>query len=243
MVLTSKRDPALTHSQLLNKINVTIPQKRIEEAAEKIFKLKQDLGLFEDGGATSQIPSSLEAFNYFANKLTREAVTVVKAQSGVLPYTKYPPASLANTQNNKEEKPKLCSVFFSPSRFADQLQIIQAPFLEKGWEVEFYNAYMRPRDTDITRAKRCMQKADLVIIGSMQWADKPIASQKRAIAELLKSNKDIVFVSLMSPYDIKFYPEAKNVIALYGINHMSSQAAADVILGNIEPKGKLPIKL
>ena len=47
----------------------------------------------------------------------------------------------------------------------------------------------------------------------------------------------------MSPYDIKSYPQAKNVIAIYGVNKLSAQATAEIILGNIEPKGKLPIKL
>jgi hypothetical protein len=116
--------------------------------------------------------------------------------------------------------------------------------MEKGWQVEHYNAQQRPKDADMQRARKCMQGADLVLVGSLQWTDKPIPSQLKAITELLKNpSKDIIFLSLMSPYDIKFYPDAKNVIALYGVNKLSSRAAADIILGNIEAKGVLPIKL
>lgn len=234
MILTSRRDPALTHRQLARQIGKTIPVANIESAANKIFELKKTLGLFEerpprgeDNGETSQ-----GAFDYFAGKITREAVTVARAQEGMIPYAK-------NTGKN----PKLCSVFFSPPRFADQLPAINAPFMEKGWQVDYYNASMRPKDADIKRAKKCMDGADLVLIGSLQWADKPIAAQRSAIRELLKTDKDVIFLSLMSPYDIKFYPEAKNIVALYGANKLSTRAAADIILGNIEPKGKLPVKI
>jgi hypothetical protein len=180
--------------------------------------------------------SSIEAFNYFADKITREAVTIVRGEDGVLPYTK-PPAKAGG-------EPQLCSVFFSPSRFSDQLPAFNAPFIQNGWQTEHYNANMRPRAADIARAKKCMQNADLVVIGSVQWAAEPIDVQKKAIDELLKTpGKDIILVSLLSPYDIKFFPQAKNVLALYGVNKLSSRAAADIILGATQAKGKLPIKL
>ena len=94
---------------------------------------------------------------------------------------------------------------------------------------------MRPKAKDIQRAKDCMKEADLVVVGSLQWADKPIESQKLALKQLLKINQDIVLLSLMSPYDIKNYPQIKNVIAMYGISKFSSKAAANVIILNVDP--------
>lgn len=252
MILTSKRNPKLTHKQLMEKVGKEIDQSRINDAAKKIFDLKVKLGLFNEESRTGDIFDSIKAFNVYAGKIAEQAVTVVRSEEGVLPYTKskqktdFAQAELTAKNDNGQAPaaaPKLCSLFFSPSRFADQLPIINAPFLEKGWEVEHYNAHMRPKDVDIRRAKKCMKDADLVIIGSLQWADKPIISQKRAIEQLLKEDKDIILLSLMSPYDIKSYPQAKNVIAIYGVNKLSAQATAEIILGNIEPKGKLPIKL
>ena len=254
MILTSKRNPKLTHKQLMEKVGAEISESRINDAAKKIFDLKVKLGLFDPDARTGDIFDSIKAFNVYAGKIAEQAVTVVRAEEGVLPYTKnkqetdFAQTELADGAKEAAKSatataPKLCSLFFSPSRFADQLPIINAPFLAKGWEVEHYNAHMRPKDVDIRRAKKCMKDADLVIIGSLQWADKPIASQKRAIEQLLKEDKDIILLSLMSPYDIKSYPQAKNVIAIYGVNKLSAQATAEIILGNIEAKGKLPIKL
>ncbi|MDR1124292.1 MAG: glycoside hydrolase family 3 protein [Elusimicrobiota bacterium] len=237
MVLTSKRNPELTHRQIMAQINKTIPRQNIEDAAKKIFELKRDMGLFAKDKERSKINSSLAAFNHFADKITRDAVTIVKAEEGTLPYTKAP------ADGAEEKRKKVCTIFFSPPRFADQLPVINVPFLEKGWQADYYNARMRPGQGNNARIQQCMRNADLVLLGSMQWADKPIASQRAAIRELLKSDKDIILLSLMSPYDIKFYPEAKNVIALYGANKFSVRAAADIILGNIDAKGRLPVKM
>lgn len=275
MILTSKRNPKLTHKQLMDKVGKEISPKRIEDASKKVVALKMRLGLLGGDNLRGEVLDSLKAFEFYAGRIAEQAVTIVRREEGVLPYTKNNsrlpkehslPNETENTDNLytrahysleeheviqqlqaedevKEQKPKLCAVFFSPSRFADQLPVIGAPFLKKGWDVEYYNAHMRPKQIDIKRAKECMDKADLVILGSLQWADKPILSQKNAIEELLKEKKDIILLSLMSPYDIKFYPQAKNVIAIYGVNKLSARAAAEIILGDIEAKGKLPIRL
>ncbi len=231
IVLTSRRDPAITNSELLKQINKTLPQARVEEAAQKVFNLKKKLGLFEEQHNTMPIKSSLEAYNYFAQKLSNQGVTVIRSEENFIPF------------KTQKEQPKLCTVLFSPTRFADQLTDFSAPFIEKGWKVKYYNASMRPKAKDIERAKECMKGADLVVVGSLQWADKPLESQKNALKQLLKINPNIVLLSLMSPYDIKNYPQIKNVIAMYGISRFSTKAAANILLGNIEAKGKAPVAL
>ena len=231
IVLTSRKDPSITNAELLKQINKTLPQKRVEEAAQKVFNLKKKLGLFEEQHATMPIKSSLEAYNYFAQKLSNQGVSVIRSQPNFIPF------------KTQKENPKLCTVLFSPTRFADQLTDFSAPFIEKGWQVKYYNASMRPKAKDIERAKECMKGADLVVVGSLQWADKPLESQKNALKQLLRINPNIVLLSLMSPYDIKNYPQIKNVIAMYGISKFSTKAAANIILGNIEAKGKAPVAL
>lgn len=231
IVLTSRQNPIITNSEILKNIDKTLPKARLEEAAQKVFNLKKQLGLFDEQRTTMPIKSSLEAYNYFAQKLSNQGVSVIRSKENFIPF------------KTEKQNPKLCTVLFSPTRFADQLTDFSAPFIEKGWQVKYYNASMRPKAKDIQRAKECMKGADLVVVGSLQWADKPLESQKNALKQLLRINPDIVLLSLMSPYDIKNYPQVKNVIAMYGISNFSSKAAANIILGNIEPKGKAPVAL
>ncbi|MGN0025007.1 MAG: glycoside hydrolase family 3 N-terminal domain-containing protein [Candidatus Avelusimicrobium sp.] len=204
-------------------------QPRVEEAARKIFEAKRQMGLFD----YEQIPPapSHKAYRTELEKISAKAVTLVRDQKNLLPFT--PPS----------KKPTVCAVFFAPARFSDQLMDLSKPFLAKGWNVRSYNAALTPRKKDSQRAAACAKGADLLIVTSLQWADKTNINQKNAINGLIKENKNTVFISTMSPYDIKNYPEAGTVLATYGLNRYVLKTAADIILGNQKAMGKLPVEL
>lgn len=208
-------------------------EARVEEAARKIFTLKEELGLL-DGSRT--VPSPIEqAYKTELEKISDQSVTLVRDRKGLLPFTPM--------EDKTGKKPTVCAVFFAPSRFADQLMSFSKPFLQKGWKIRSYNAALTPRKKDSARAAECAKGADLLILTSLQWADKTNINQKNAINGLIKENKNTVFISTMSPYDIKNYPEADVVIATYGLNKYVLQTAANIILGNLTPRGTLPVDL
>lgn len=204
-------------------------QPRVEEAARKIFEAKRRMGLF-DNEQTIPAPAH-KAYRTELEKISAKAVTLVRDQKNLLPFT--PPS----------KKPTVCAVFFAPARFSDQLMDLSRPFLAKGWDVRSYNAALTPRKKDSQRAAACAKGADLLIVTSLQWADKTNINQKNAINGLIKENKNTVFISTMSPYDIKNYPEAGTVLATYGLNRYVLKTAADIILGNQKALGKLPVEL
>ena len=206
-------------------------QPQVEAAAKKIFDLKQELGLL-DGSRT--VPAPIEqAYQVELEKISDAAVTLVRDRKKLLPFV---PVS-------GKQSPTVCAVFFAPSRFADQLMSFSKPFLQKGWKIRSYNAALTPRKKDSERAAACAKGADLLIVTSLQWADKTNINQKNAINGLIRENKNTVFISTMSPYDIKNYPEADVVIATYGLNKYVLQTAANIILGNLRPQGILPVDL
>lgn len=205
---------------------------RVEESARRVFSFKQRLGLFDNKKET--VPPTGKAYQKQLTKISNQAVTLVRNSAQLIPFQSLP---------TNKKKPTVCSIFFAPSRFADQLLGFSQPFLEKGWKVRSYNAAFTPQNTDIQRAEQCAKGADLVVIGSLQWADKTNSNQKNVISQLLKEHKNTVLLSTMSPYDIVHYPQASTVLATYGINKYVLQAAAQVILGQLQPKGTLPVQL
>lgn len=206
-------------------------QPQVEEAARKIFNIKKETGLLS-GDIVKPAPSQ-EAYHAELAKISSKAVTLVRDRSHLLPFS----------PSGDKKTPTVCAVFFAPSRFSDQLMSFSKPFLEKGWKVRSYNAALTPRKKDSQRAADCAKGADLLILTSLQWADKTNINQKNAINGLIKENKNTVFISTMSPYDIKNYPEADTVLATYGLNRYVLQTAADIILGNQTALGKLPVEL
>lgn len=207
-------------------------QPRVEEAARKIFEAKQQMGLL-DGTWKTPAPAH-EAYRAELEKISAKAVTLVRDRKNLLPF---------KPSVSGHKKPTVCAVFFAPARFSDQLMSFGKPFLEKGWNVRSYNAALTPRKKDSQRAAACAKGADLLILTSLQWADKTNINQKNAINGLIRENKNTVFISTMSPYDIKNYPEADVVLATYGLNRYVLQTAADIILGNQPAMGKLPVEL
>lgn len=202
----------------------------VEEAARKVFELKKQMGLLDNSRA---VPAPIEeAYHTALAKISAESVTLVRDRKKLLPFK---PVS--------NKKPTVCAVFFAPARFADQLMNFSKPFLQKGWTIRSYNAALTPRKKDSQRAAACAKGADLLIVTSLQWADKTNINQKNAINGLIEENPNTVFISTMSPYDIKNYPEADVVMATYGLNKYVLQTAADIILGNQSAQGVLPVAL
>lgn len=202
----------------------------VEEAARKVFALKKQMGLLDNSRA---VPAPIEeAYHTALAKISAESVTLVRDRKKLLPFK---PVS--------NKKPTVCAVFFAPARFADQLMNFSKPFLQKGWTIRSYNAALTPRKKDSQRAAACAKGADLLIVTSLQWADKTNINQKNAINGLIEENPNTVFISTMSPYDIKNYPEADVVMATYGLNKYVLQTAADIILGNQSAQGVLPVAL
>ncbi len=204
----------------------------VKQSARKVFELKKQLGLLN---STADTPAPIDqAYRTQLEQISRQAVTLVRDRKKLLPFAPQLPNG---------RKPVVCAVFFAPSRFADQLMPFTKPFLEKGWTIRSYNAALTPKAVDAKRARECAKGADLLVVTSLQWADKTNINQKNTIQALFDENPRNVFISTMSPYDIPNYPKANTVLATYGLNKYVLQTAADIILGNQPAQGKLPIDL
>lgn len=222
--------PVSVFSQVWREVQAKHLEAAVEDAARKVFDLKKQMGLLDNSRA---VPAPIEeAYHMALAKISAESVTLVRDRKKLLPFK-----SAAN------KKPTVCAVFFAPARFADQLMSFSKPFLQKGWTIRSYNAALTPRKKDSQRAAACAKGADLLIVTSLQWADKTNINQKNAINGLIGENPNTVFISTMSPYDIKNYPEADVVLATYGLNKYVLQTAADIILGNQSAHGVLPVDL
>lgn len=222
--------PVSVFSQVWREVQAKHLEPVVEDAARKVFDLKKQMGLLDNSRA---VPAPIEeAYHMALAKISAESVTLVRDRKKLLPF-----------KPSSNKKPTVCAVFFAPARFADQLMSFSKPFLQKGWTIRSYNAALTPRKKDSQRAAACAKGADLLIVTSLQWADKTNINQKNAINGLIGENPNTVFISTMSPYDIKNYPEADVVMATYGLNKYVLQTAADIILGNQSAHGVLPVDL
>ena len=91
-----------------------------------------------------------------------------------------------------------------------------------------------------------MLGAHLVAVGTSRGGAMN-AGQLSVVQELFRaaevSGKKAVLVSLLNPYDIPFYPQARTVLALYGPTEDSVRTAAKILMGDLPAQGKLPVTL
>ena len=67
------------------------------------------------------------------------------------------------------------------------------------------------------------------------------AGQAKLVTELLMKNPNIIIISVRTPYDISILPAVPTGLAAYGGNPPTLQAIRDVLMGNSEASGILPV--
>lgn len=222
--------PEAVNAAILEAMANGLKTRRIDDAVTRVLAAKKKLYAQEDTLASDNFAVD-QTFDTISGNIAKKAVTLIRDNAYLIPVPKNP----------KKTASSLCAVFFAPSRFADDLVSFQSPFLKDGWQVRQYNAPLIPGPSDEAEAEACTCGADVTVIGSFQWADKPNLPQMRLVKKLLQSGKPAILLSLMSPYDIRNYPEAKTIIATYGITKHSVLGAANVLQGFMKPLGVFPL--
>ena len=68
-------------------------------------------------------------------------------------------------------------------------------------------------------------------------------SQAHAVAEIISRYPDSLVVSTAEPFDVPLFPQARHLLACYGIDAASIGGLADVLFGGTMPAGRLPVSL
>ncbi len=87
---------------------------------------------------------------------------------------------------------------------------------------------------------------DAVIIALQDYSRRPannygITRAERAVINQLQEEMPAVTVTFGNPYAIRYFCDAPTIIAAYEDDSITHRAAANVIFGQLQPKGKLPV--
>ncbi|MCG2726849.1 MAG: glycoside hydrolase family 3 protein [Elusimicrobia bacterium] len=206
----------------------TIKKERIDNAFDKIMACKKKYNLFKKQKSTSPFD---KAYIEVSRALSEKAVTLVKNTDNLLPL------------NKPLYKNKIAIILFSPHRFDINSLFLYKTLYQFGLNVKQYKFDINPSARELKEIREYVEKADIVILGSFQWSAKQNKNQLKIIRSVIESGKPSVLISQMSPYDIANFKKAKTVIATYGITETTMNTAAKIILGELLPEGKLPVKI
>ena len=227
IVLIGKSDFIKARNEIVRQVKAgLITETRVNDAYYRVCETKRKAGLFE----AQVYPAAFDkAYINIAEALSREAVTLVKDTVRLIPL--------------KDKTLKTAVIIFAPPRFNGNALALYKVLGKQGYSTEQSVFEINPGPASIAEAVTIGRKADRLIMGSFQWAQTQNINQKKAIKALLALGKPSVLISLMSPYDLANYPEAGTQLAVYGMTEPGMAAVGEVLTGDTDPKGRLPVRL
>lgn len=202
-----------------------LPEERLDDAYAKVLKAKRAAGLF--GAAQENSPFD-KAYLEITRTLSARALTLIRDEDKLLPLPK---------------AGKVAVIVFAPQRFAGNALQLYKELLDAGYQASQYFYEIGVSPAEEKKIMAAAAKADTLVIGSFQWAAAQNRTQKEVINKLLGLGKPAALLSLMNPYDLVNFPEARCALALYGATAPSMAAAGQALAGSLVPQGRLPVEL
>jgi beta-N-acetylhexosaminidase len=117
-------------------------------------------------------------------------------------------------------------------------QWLAASFAQRGINATALPSGTSPSEATITQAVTAAQSADLVVVLTNSLGTR--AQLRALLTRLLATGKPVVAVATQIPYDAGFVT-APTWVATYSWRSMSMESLAKVILGEVSPRGRLPV--
>lgn len=211
-----------------------VPMERLDDALERIWNLKESLGLFNSEYSCDKELSSDEKVyvKETANNVAKNSITLLKDIKGQIPF-------------NKEEIKRVTIIGITHKEEAfNSLEILKKEFEMRGVEV-FFN-----RNINEETFKNA-DKSDYIIYAFHNKPHQPMMYVGFGDIETLNlaalctfGREKTIVVSFGSPYNIKIYGEAVNAyINTYSITDESQKAVVAALFGEIEFLGQSPVEL
>src|SRR5881394_2879534 len=218
-----------------------LTEARIEQSARKVLAAKYDLGLTQQRiTSLDQIDQEVagKKANELADDIADDAITLVKNDAKLLPWTRSPNAKVFNLAITNGD---------------DRLFITQAfvgAMSRGGVKMETMVLDDRSSEPEVAKAIDRASRADIVIV-SMYGRVR--TGQARSVAlpepgtaalnQLIEKNARLIGISFGNPYILMSFPNLKTYLVAYGDMPSLQEAAAESLLGQHEIKGHLPISL
>ena len=236
-----------------------VPESRINEAVSRILRVKYQTGLFDRKQAEIEIPdqSTVKAATQISRQAAEESI-VLATNQGILPLSKQasilvtgPTANLLSVMNggwtltwqgdNEDLYPK------------DKLNLLQAIRAKTKAKVSYVGGHRYQDEINIEEAVNQARQHDVVILalgentytetaGNLDTLNLPFPQLQLAKA-LFATGKPVVLVTFGGrPRIITEVAEQANAVVLGFLPGMEGGLAmADILFGDVNPSGKLPI--
>jgi beta-N-acetylhexosaminidase len=214
-----------------------LTEARIDESVRRILRAKAYAGLHESAvGSRADLDYLFEAHRgaYLAQQIADDAITVLQS---------HPALPVRDDQ-------RVALIQISNFRGSPAIQAGKERFAEVLAPRGFHHRYIKdeePSDVEIARVLEGTANADIVVVALYQRlvsgrGDAGLfPRQTRLVRRLLEQGRPVVLVTFGNPYAVTTFRTAKAFVVAYDQLIESNDAAARVLRGALEPRGRLPI--
>ena len=238
-----------------------VPMSRIDDAVSRILRVKYELGLFDhplvDGNAYPDFGSS--KFADVSYDAAKESITLLKNQNDILPLPKNKKVLVTGyTANSLNVLNGGWTHTWQGDNqdvmYKNKPTIVEAIKSKIGENNVFYTEGVSyDQEININQAVRFASQADYIIaclgekpyaenVGNINVLDLPEA-QLNLVHALAKTGKPVILVMVEGRPRIirEIVPDADGIMMAYLPSYEGGRALADIIFGDANPSGKLPI--
>ncbi|MFF5518247.1 glycoside hydrolase family 3 protein [Streptomyces coeruleorubidus] len=232
--LLNPPNPDLAWNAVLTAVrNGELTEARLDESVLRVLRLKAKLGLFrapyvsrEGVDRTVGTRAHLAA----ADRIAERTTTLLVNEGRLLPLS-------------RRRYPRVLVVGADPASpsgtTGPPTGVLAAALTELGFTATALPTGTSPSAAVIARAVAAARDADAVVAATYNVTAG--SGQKTLVEQLAATGRPVAAVAIRNPYDVAQLPSVPACLAAYSWTDVELRAAARVIAGRVEPRGKLPV--
>ncbi|WP_324650255.1 glycoside hydrolase family 3 protein [Georgenia sp. H159] len=204
-----------------------ITEERIDASVRRILEQKAKRGVLADPmvdlGAVADVMATPGHYDTAA-EIADDSITLLDNADGLLP--------LADGTD----------VFLTGWGGAARLTTTADELSLRGADVTVHPA-ADPTAAQITATVAASAGHDVVVVLTHSAAFAPSAAQRSLVSALAATDTPVVQVAVRNPYDVAGTAATDAALAAYGYADVSLEATARVLMGDVNPVGRLPVAI
>ncbi|MFE9673469.1 glycoside hydrolase family 3 protein [Streptomyces sp. NPDC006259] len=210
-----------------------LTEARLEESVLRILRLKDRLGLLADPYVDRDRVArtvGTKAHLATADRIAERTTTLLVNEGSLLPLSPRTHRRLLVVGADPA----------SPSgTTGPPTGVLAAALTALGFTATALSTGTAPSAATIAGAVTAAGGADAVVVATYNVT--AASPQKALVEHLLATGRPVVAVAVRNPYDVAQLPSVKAFLAAYSWTDVELRAAARVIAGTAEPRGRLPV--
>ncbi|MFD6167453.1 glycoside hydrolase family 3 protein [Streptomyces coeruleorubidus] len=213
--------------------NGELTEARLDESVLRVLRLKTRLGLFRAPYVSQEGVDravGTRAHLAAADRIAERTTTLLVNEGRLLPLS-------------RRRYRKVLVVGADPASpsgtTGPPTGVLAAALTELGFTATALPTGTSPSAAVIARAVAAAQDADAVVAATYNLTAG--SGQKTLVEQLAATGRPVVAVAIRNPYDVAHLPSVPACLAAYSWTDVELRAAARVIAGRVEPRGKLPV--